>query len=309
MKPIPSMEFARLRGRLLNTPLMVTEDHAESLLRALASRLGISHINGRAVASVDDLENDAPDTTASVAPDVGYARGESPDGRRPYFLEEGVAVIPVHGTIVQRHSWLNAWCGLTSTEALSWVFEKALQDREVRGVFFDHDTPGGEVRGTFDNVDKMMALKRHYGKPVHVHANELSASAGYALASVGDHISTPRTGLVGSVGVIWLHEEVSRMLEDAGVKVTIIRKGPDKANTNSFEPLSDSGRDFMQKTVDEIYDLFVSTVTRNRTALSKSAVVDTKSRLLRAAEAQNLGFTDAVMSRDEALSHILSRTG
>ena len=64
------------------------------------------------------------------------------------------------------------------------------------------DSPGGVVSGLNETVFAMQRAKRRAGIPVHVFANELAASAAYALSCVGDDITLPASAIVGSIGVI-----------------------------------------------------------------------------------------------------------
>lgn len=302
MTELQPMKYAQLRGRLLGKPLAVLPEHAQAIVQVLGPRLGIRSFEGAEITKTA-LEVEEADQAMMMHPDRGYARGE----RQPYELNQGVAFIPIEGTIVQKYSGWNALCGNTSTEALVHVMAAAFDDPGVRAIYLDIDSPGGEVAGTFDAVDQLMALKRAAGKPVHAHANELAASAAYAIASVADHLSTPRTGHVGSVGVIWLHAEQSAMLDALGINVTVIRRGDRKAEANSVEPLTPEAAAWMQQSVDETFELFVSSVVANRGALTRDTVIDTQSALLTSAEAERHGFIDAVMSEQQAIAHVLAR--
>lgn len=304
MPNVPPLTYAKIRSRLLGTPLMIRPENAEAVIHVLGPRLGITAFEGRSLPEVTADLDDAP-VMHGVHPDRGYASND----RQPYEIANGIAFIPVYGSIVQKYDFYNAMCGNTSTEALTSVVRTALADPEVRGVYLDIDSGGGEVAGIFDAVDAMIEAKRASGKPVHAHAGEMAASAAYAIATVADHISTPRTGTTGSVGVICLHMEQSKFLENVGYTVTVVRRGEQKARANGLETLTDEAHADLQEGVDEAYELFVSSVVANRPALSRDTVVGTESRLLRAAEALRLGFIDAVMSEEEAISHILARTG
>src|SRR5260363_262754 len=45
--------------------------------------------------------------------------------------------------------------------------------------------------------------------------NEQACSAAYALASSADVVTVPRTGTTGSIGILYLHVDVSRAQRDA----------------------------------------------------------------------------------------------
>ena len=95
----------------------------------------------------------------------------------------------------------------------------------IKGIALIEDTPGGMVAGCFDAVDKMVALKEQIGVPVRAFAHESAYSAGYAVATVADHIVVSRTGGVGSIGVVTSHLDHSGMMEQRGLKITFIVSG------------------------------------------------------------------------------------
>ena len=300
MMAVPNHHLAHL---LFNVPLAIAPIKLEALLTALGPHMGIStlvlpdgsrrHLRG----------SDQPDPASRGRLENFGDRTDGADDR-PYHLIDGIAVIPVHDTLVHRSRWVSWWWGLTSYEALSNAFHRAMDDDAVRGVFLDIDSPGGPVAGLFDFVDGLVA--RRGEKPIHAHANEFGASAAYAIASVADHVSTPRTGLVGSVGTVLVHWEFSAMLEEAGVTVTVMRSGSRKAEGNDLERLTETARDWLQSMLDETTDLFVETVARNR-ALKPSDILATDSALTTAREALDVGFIDAVMSTEDAAQHLIDR--
>ncbi|EHV0233322.1 S49 family peptidase, partial [Salmonella enterica] len=175
---------------------------------------------------------------------------------------EGVAVIPVHGTLVQKLGSLRPYSGMTGYDGIRHAYLSALADPDVKAICLDIDSPGGEVAGCFDLVDEIYQSRGV--KPVHAILTECAYSAAYAIASAADRIVVPRTGGVGSVGVIVMHVDWSQKIKSDGLQVTIITYGDRKAETSPYIPLSDVARASLQDEVDAIGRLFVETVARNR---------------------------------------------
>ncbi|HBA7687831.1 TPA: S49 family peptidase, partial [Escherichia coli] len=137
--------------------------------------------------------------------------------------------------------------------------------------------------------------------------SESAYSAAYAIASAADRIRVPRTGGVGSVGVIYVHCDMSRQMKDEGLNVTIITCGNRKAETSPLRPLSEAARSALQADIDAAGTLFIETVARNR-GISADAVRALEARTLRADEGVQAGLADDVMSPDEAFSLLLKET-
>ncbi|EPL8481866.1 S49 family peptidase, partial [Morganella morganii] len=133
-------------------------------------------------------------------------------------------------------------------------------------------------------------------------------SAAYAIASAADKIYVPRTGGVGSVGVIVIHCDWSQRIKDDGLKVSIITYGNRKAESNPYVALSDEAKAAIQHDVDEMGRLFVSTVSRNR-GLSETVIRNTQAACYLAAEGVQMGLADVVASPDVAFQELMKESG
>jgi len=145
-------------------------------------------------------------------------------------------------------------------------------------------------------------------KPMWAIANDLAASAAYALASSADRIFLTRTAGVGSVGVFALHADQSAQDEQAGIKYSYIFAGEKKIDGNPHEPLARSARADIQAEVDREYDMFVATVARNRgfAGATVPTVRATKAGVYFAEDATPL-LADDVATYEEALEALTQK--
>jgi ClpP class serine protease len=162
----------------------------------------------------------------------------------------------------------------------------------------DIDSPGGEVAGCFDLADAIFAVRGE--KPVWAVLNECAYSAAYAIASAADHVTVPRTGGCGSIGVIAMLVDMSRALTASGITVNIIQFGARKADGNEFEPLPKEARARFQADIDALGSLFAATVARNR-RMRVADVVATQAATYLGANGVTNRLADAVMAPDEAM--------
>ena len=174
----------------------------------------------------------------------------------------GVAVIPIHGTLVRRTVGLEAESGLTSYTQLAAQLDAALANPEVAAILLDIDSPGGESGGVFDLADRIRAATQV--KPVWAVANDMAFSAAYALASAASKVFVSRTGGVGSIGVIAMHVDQSEKDAQDGVRYTAVFAGDRKNDLTPHAPISNEAHAFLQAEVNRIYSIFVETVARNR---------------------------------------------
>ena len=220
---------------------------------------------------------------------------------RPYNVQDGVLTIPVTGTLLNGFSYSTPWA--TGYQYLSRAWDRGMADPNVKAVHLSISSSGGHAAGNFDLVDHMVATKT---KPVLASA-EPAYSAAYSLATPADCISVSRTGGAGSVGVVTGHIDVSKAMDKAGVKMTLISapEGGDKTAGSPYAPLGDDHRDRMQASVDELYQHFVGLVSRNR-SMDETTVRDTKGRTFTAAQALSNGLADTSGAPGDAMAKFLA---
>lgn len=190
----------------------------------------------------------------------------------------------------------------------------AIEDSAVVGVLLAVDSPGGGVTAS-DRLHRAVAAVRTAGKPVVVHMGDLCASGGYYLSAPADHLVAMPTTITGSIGVIMVTLDVSRLLgEKLGVTATAIKSGALKDLGSPFKPLSDAERTVLQGVVDAMYGRFVQVVVDGRSGrpglTGSPDEVKTRVRALAdgriytADQAKDLGLIDEIGYRDAALAAV-----
>ena len=286
------MLHARIAARAFNTPLLVEPTKAMAFLSGLGPR-----ILGRRVEMADGSE-EVDGGAAALPARAGVVANMLADSVRqhgvaPYPVVDGIAVIEIAGVLIHRGAWIGNASGQTSCEGLAAQLEAAAHDPEVRGVALEIDSFGGEVAGIFDLADRIRALSRD--KPVWAFVAEHAFSAGYALASQASRILLPRTGAVGSIGVVVLHADLSGQLDRDGVQVTLIHSGRHKVDGNPYETLPVEVRDDIQREIDVLRFLFAETVAAGRGGrLSQQAAMATEAATYLGTEAVAAGLADEV---------------
>lgn len=284
-------------ARIFDVPLAIHPSKGQVIAKALAGRFGIADV---------EFAGDAPHVVKPMAYDEWDDGPSTYVEETPYDLDRGVAVIDVCGTLVQKSSNLRPYSGMLGYNAIRHNFLAALADKKVKAIVLSIDSPGGEVSGCFDLAD--LIYESRGVKPTLAILCESAYSAAYALASACEQITVPRTGGTGSVGVICMHIDQSKAIDKAGLAVTIIKYGDRKADGNQFNPLTKEALDRYQSDVDEMGELFVATVARNR-GLSPDIVRKTQATTFLGAAGVEIGFADAVMAPDEAFDSLLAELG
>ncbi|GBQ87271.1 signal peptide peptidase sppA [Asaia krungthepensis NRIC 0535] len=124
------------------------------------------------------------------------------------------------------------------------------------------DSPGGGVTGGVALHDAIESFSRH--KPVAVSMQGLAASAGYMIAVPAQRIFAYPSTITGSIGVIMMRPDASVLLGRIGISAEAIASGPMKDQSQPFTALKPEGRQMLQGIVDDLFDQFVTMVSRGR---------------------------------------------
>lgn len=222
------------------------------------------------------------------------------DQSKPFAFADGVAFIPVHGTLINRFG--SSYGFVTGYNFIRQQHNAALLDPDVTHIIHDHNSYGGEAAGCFELADQIAASRGT--KPIIAVVDSNCYSASYALASAADRIAVVPSAGVGSVGVVAMHVDMSTFLDKMGVKITFIHSGEHKVDGNPYEALSADVKANIQQGVDKSRAKFVSLVARNL-GLEDKLVYDTEARTYRAEDALALGLIHAIVDPVQGMQSII----
>ena len=242
---------------ILGEPWAITPDGMQQVL-AIAQRL-----------------NESPEA-------VSTRLGKPLDNTRRVQVRDGVALIPVTGTLFRRANLFTALSGATSIEVLATDIQAALDNDEVERVVLEIDSPGGQAAG----IAELAEVIANAGKPILTHTDGQAASAAYWLAVAGSAFSMSSTAMVGSIGVVVSY----RPEKDAPIKI-ISSQSPLK----HADPSTDAGRSDVQRICDDMAAVFIADVARYR-GVSEEHVLEQFGRgsMLVGAKAVAAGMADRI---------------
>jgi len=265
-----------LASRLFGTPLLIHRPKLDVILSVVGQRIGMADVPAMPMMDMAAFQR-AP---LAAAP-------------------EGIAVIPIHGSMVKRSLGVEAASGLTSYGDIAAMLDAALADPQVSGILLDIDSPGGEASGSFELARRVREVAAQ--KPVWAVANDAAYSAAYAIAASAQRLFVTETGGVGSIGVIALHVDQSVKDAKEGYHFTAITAGAHKNDYSPHEPLSDAAKTELQGEVDRLYAIFTEHVAAMR-GLDLAAVRATEAGLYFGTNAVAQGLADGVQTLEATLS-------
>lgn len=202
------------------------------------------------------------------------------------LVNQNVAVISVEGLLLQRFEGFGS-----SYESIRYQLKRALENPGIEQIIFDINSGGGEVNGLFDLVDFIFEARKE--KPIIALVNEQAYSAAYLIASAALQIIAPRTGGVGSIGVMVAHLDQSDAEKKIGLKYTEIFSGKHKVDFSPHKPLSETAAAQLQGQVDETYKLLIQTLARNRNQ-PESVFENTEAQTYLSNQALELNLVDKI---------------
>lgn len=216
-----------------------------------------------------------------------------------------IIILPIYGVMSQRASMMQDISGGASTEQIGAAFRAAVADDSIRAIVLDIDSPGGSTFGVEDLANEIRAARGV--KPIIAQVNSLAASAAYWIAAQADEIAVTPGGVAGSIGVYAVHEDISEMLANEGIKPTLVRGklGPNKAELNGLGPLEDDALAALQERVNQEEAKFVAAVAAGR-GVSAKDVVDRfgGGRVFNAEELVTRGMVDRVAPLRDTLARL-----
>ena len=226
---------------------------------------------------------------------------DEPDFPPLYERVGDVGVIKISGSLIPGEAGFLRYFGITGYGDIKAAVLEGIADKGAKSLMIYSDSGGGSVAGVEDA--EAFIRSASMVKPMNAFS-EFSASAAYWLTSAAGHITAASTSINGSLGVIRVVTEYSKVYEKEGITNTVMRAGRYKALGNPYEPLSEDGKAEIQAKLDDLYQLFMGTVARNRgtTAIIADQVMG-QGREFLGKRGLDVGLVDAIGDLEDALAY------
>ncbi len=184
----------------------------------------------------------------------------------------GVAIIPINGVLRDAVDYMVKFGGACSYQVLERDFQSAISNDLVKSVVFYCNSPGGSAIGCKRVADMVFASRGK--KPIVAYVQGQCCSACYYIAAAADRIEATADSMVGSIGTIMPHVEMSGFLDEIGYGVTVITNtdSPKKGHGNQYEKLTPEGKATLQAFIDSFGKPFIADVSRYRGVALESVV-------------------------------------
>jgi len=179
---------------------------------------------------------------------IFFAAASSMDSSVPND-KRSVAVLELTGTIKD------------SKDVLEQLYKQAANDK-VKGIVLRVDSPGGAIAPSQEIYSAVKTLKAK--KPIVVSMGSVAASGGLYVSLGASRILAEPGTMTGSIGVIMQIPNFTKVANLVGVDFVTIKSGKLKDVGNSFRPMTDEEKQFLQSTILVAYEDFVKAVSEGR---------------------------------------------
>ena len=200
-----------------------------------------------------------------------------------------IAVVEIHGGIG----------GKIRSPDMEKLVNRILEDRRMRAVVLDIDSPGGDAAAS-DYIYR--ALKRiARRRPVVASIRGVGASGGYMIACAAHHIVAAPGSVVGSIGVISVRPALQELLERAGIGVNVNKSGEFKDLGAPWRDMTPEEEAKIQELIDDLYASFVNVVSESRGIEEERVREIATGEVYLASRAEEIGLVDEIGDLDRAV--------
>ena len=213
-----------------------------------------------------------------------------------FKAKKKVAVIYAEGNIVD---------GDAKQEVAGDRFAKVIadvrKDSTVKAVVLRVNSPGGSVLAS-EKIKAEIDLIQKRGIPVIASYGDYAASGGYWISANCDKIYSNATTLTGSIGVFSMIPDISGTLKDkVHVNITPVNSNKHADMYGMMRPLDQAELDYMQSSVENIYEKFTGLVAEGRDMTVPAVDEIAQGRVWTGAEALEIGLVDEIGTIEDAI--------
>lgn len=218
------------------------------------------------------------------------------DEKEKGFVKEKIAIIYAVGEIESGKGEVDKTIG---SEKLSETIRKARLDKNIKAIVLRVNSPGGSALAS-DVIWREVVLAKKT-KPVVVSMGDVAASGGYYISCAADTIVAEPTTITGSIGVFGILLNAKKLLNNKlGITVDTVKTGHFADIGSVSRPLTAAEKIIIQKTIEIVYDTFITRVANGR-HLSVSQVDSIgQGRVWSGTDAKKIGLVDVLGGLDDA---------
>ena len=214
-----------------------------------------------------------------------------------FKAKKKVAVIYATGDIVDGDAKENV-----AGNRFAKIISDVRKDSSVYAVVLRVNSPGGSVLAS-EKIKAELDLLRE-SKPIIASYGDYAASGGYWISANCDKIYSNASTLTGSIGVFSMIPDLGDVVKDKlHVTITPVNSNEHSDMYNGFRPLNQKELDYMQASVENIYDKFTKLVSEGRGMPVARVDEIAQGRVWTGADAIGIGLVDEIGTIEDAITY------
>ena len=202
-----------------------------------------------------------------------------------------IYVIPLEGDIVESQS--EVFSGEENIN-VSETLEKlniAKENDKVKAVVLRVNSPGGSALTSDIIAEKVKELAEE--KPVYISMSSVAASGGYYISANANKIFVDRNTITGSIGVVSVLPDFSKLITDNGVNIEKISEG-EYSDLYSADSFTEKKYNKIYNSNLKVYEDFLNVVSKGRKIDKEKLKTIAEGRIWTGDEAVKIGLADEI---------------
>lgn len=172
-----------------------------------------------------------------------------------------IAVIYAVGPIMSGKSQSDLFGDSTmGSTTIIEALRKANEDKQVVAIVLRVDSPGGSALASDLIWHETQVIK----KPIVASMGDVAGSGGYYISMGADKIIAAPGTITGSIGVVGGKMALSGLYNKLGITTETIERGKNSGMLSSSGKFTDSQRDVIKKSMEDIYGQFTEKAAKGR---------------------------------------------
>ena len=202
-----------------------------------------------------------------------------------------IYVIPLEGDIVESQS--EVFLGEENIN-VSETLEKlniAKENDKIKAVVLRVNSPGGSALTSDIIAEKVKELAEE--KPVYVSMSSVAASGGYYISANANKIFVDRNTITGSIGVVSILPDFSKLITDNGINIEKISDG-EYSDLYSVDSFTEKKYNKIYNSNLKVYEDFLNVVSKGRKIDKEKLKTIAEGRIWTGDEAVKIGLADEI---------------
>ena len=227
------------------------------------------------------------------------------DYTKNYYKEENlessnnvVYVIPLEGDIIESETEVFAGEENINVAETLEKLNIAKENDKIKAVVLRINSPGGSALTSDIIAEKIKELASE--KPVYVSMSSVAASGGYYISANADKIFVDRNTITGSIGVVSILPDFSKLITDNGVNIEKISEG-EYSDLYSSDTFTEKKYNKIYNSNLKVYDDFLNVVSKARKIDKEKLKTIAEGRIWTGEEAVKIGLADEIGGLNETI--------